>query len=292
MRSILPLLCIFFLVGCASFKTQTVASPDELAIELPGGATMEFVWIEPGMFMMGSPNDEKGRKAQEGPQHAVTVSQGFYMGKYAITRSQWVAVMGTQPWAPDLPGTDPEESGGMAGDVVDPAADEPKITSHFPATSVSWHDVQAFIDRLEKVDPTNAYRLPTEAEWEYACRAGTATPWSFGSDKSMAVEYARDTALLAPGQEKGDVSSKRPNSWGLFDMHGWTREWTQDWWGSYTASHQTDPQGPGQGDYRVVRSGGWTRPDLAATLRSAARHQGPPNKRLSNTGARLIMVRP
>ena len=132
----------------------------ELVALLPGGAEMGFIWIEPGVFQMGSPDSEAGRYGNEGPVHEVEISQGFYLGKYEVTQGQWESVMGETPW-----------SGGSY--VVE--------DSSHPAVSISWHDVQRFVAKLNDAAGDSLYRLPTEAEWEYACRAGTSTRWSFGT---------------------------------------------------------------------------------------------------------------
>ena len=133
----------------------------ELTVDLPGGATMKFVRIEPGTFMMGS---------NEWPQqHQVTISKGFYLGKYEITQAQWQDVMGTTPW--------------------DGQRNVQNSPNH-PAVYISWNDVQAFVHQLNQVAGDSLYRLPTEAEWEYACRAGTTTRWSFGDDESLVEDYA------------------------------------------------------------------------------------------------------
>ena len=161
----------------ADYRPQVVAESAEpgtvvereLRAELPGGAAMEFVWIEPGIFSMGAVPGEKGRSSDEGPQHEVEIPQGFYLGSYEITQGQWAAVMGTRPWA---------------GEVY--ALDQPEC----PAVLISWLDVHEFIHQLNEAVGDSLYRLPTEAEWEYACRAGTTTRWSFGNAESELTAYA------------------------------------------------------------------------------------------------------
>ena len=167
-------------------------------------------WIEPGTFLMGA--------ADLGfTEHEVTISRGFYLGKYEITQGQWESVMGSNP----------SYFGG----------------SNRPVEQVSWNDVQEFIGRLNEAAGEEVYRLPTEAEWEYACRAGTTTRWSFGDDEGQLGEYAWYTGNNSPYGTK-EVGTKRPNPWGLYDMHGNVWEWCQDWYGSYTSDSQIDPAGP------------------------------------------------
>ena len=133
------------------------------------GVSIDMVWIEPGSFIMGSPVREEGRGYDEEPQHEVTISQGFFLGKYEITQEQWEAVMGSRPWE------------GKEGARKDP---------RHPVVFVSWRDLQKFIDRLNEWEGMDLFRLPTEAEWEYACRAGTTTRWSFGDDENYLKDYA------------------------------------------------------------------------------------------------------
>ena len=171
---------------------------DETTVELPGGATMDFVWIEPGTFMMGSPESEPWHYDGEGPRHPVTISRGFYLGKYKVTQGQWESVIGTPP-----------------GSGENKAQEYP----NHPVVYISWEDAQAFIQKLNEVAEEETYRLPTEAEWEYACRAGTTTRFSFGEDESRLGDYAWYSGNSSPYGMK-DVGTKLPNAWGLHDMHG------------------------------------------------------------------------
>ena len=129
---------------------------------LPGGESIDMVWIKPGVFIMGSPKDEPGRYRDEGPQHKVKISQGFWLSKFVITQRLWQDVMGTRPWA---------------------GVRRVRRGSNNPAVYITWNDVQAFIEKLNKAEGAKVYSFPTEAEWEYACRAGTRGPWSFGNDR-------------------------------------------------------------------------------------------------------------
>ena len=245
-------------------------SPDaEIEVELAGGATMEFVWIEPGTFTMGSPESYTDARDEEKPQHEVTISQGFYLGKFEITQGQWEAVMGSMPWS------------GQSFVQSNP---------NHPAVYISWDDVQEFIQRLNEVAGEELYRLPTEAEWEYACRAGTTTRLSFGDDESQLGDYAwyRDNACGVGECYGHAVGTKWPNPWGLYDMLGNVFEWCQDWYADdyYSGSPSVDPLGPASGFYRVVR--GITINATAQVARSAIRGRFDPPYIGFGIGARLL----
>ena len=194
---------------------------------------MEFVLIPKGTFMMGSPPDEPRRDDDE-TQHEVTISKPFYMQAKEVTQGQWRGVMGSNP------------SGFKdCGDEC-------------PVEIVSWNDVQSFIQKLNEMEGTDAYRLPTEAEWEYACRAGATTAFSFGDDVSKLDEHAwyGDNSE----DQTHPVEEKKPNAWGLYDMHGNVWEWVEDDW------HEAYDGAPADGSawvdkkrgaYRVIRGGGW-----------------------------------
>ena len=166
----------------------------------------EFILIQPGEFDMGSHASETGTYDDERPLHHVTISDAFYLGKYEVTQKQWYEVMGDNP-------------------------------SHFkgddlPVENVSWEDVQKFIKKLNKKENTHKYRLPSEAEWEYAARAGTTTRYSFGDDDSKLGNYA--WYYKNSGYETHLIGQRKPNPWGLYDMHGNVWEWVQDeWYGNY-----------------------------------------------------------
>jgi len=231
---------------------------------------MEFVWIEPGTFTMGSPSSEPGRYDHEGPQHEVTISRGFYLGKYEITQEQWEAVMGTTPWSD---------------------RNFVRANPAHPAVFISWNDVQAFIHRLNEAAGDSLFRLPTEAEWEYACRAGTMTRWSFGDDEGQLGNYAwyAGNAWDAGENYGHPVGTKLPNPWGLYDMHGNVFEWVQDCYGSYTSGSQVDPTGPADGSLRVDRGGAICCPPHH--VRSANRGDGSPDYPAPSVGARLLKIK-
>ncbi|MGM0488128.1 MAG: formylglycine-generating enzyme family protein [Planctomycetota bacterium] len=207
--------------------------------EITNSIGMALKLIPAGEFMMGSPEDEEDRNEDEGPQHRVRITQPFYLGETEVTQGQWEAVMESQPWD----GERYAEEG-----------------SDYAASWISWEDAVAFCERLSEKEG-RTYRLPTEAEWEYACRAGTDTAYSFGDDPSELGEYAWfvDNAMNVGEQYAHEVGRKRANYFGLYDMHGNVWEWCADWYDSdyYGDSPTEDPSGPTSGSDRVYRGGGW-----------------------------------
>lgn len=210
---------------------------------------MEFVPIPSGFFLMGAADTESGVGRNEKPRHPVTISKAFYLGQYEVTQKQWEMVMGNKVFS--MPRSYPGRWDSLINQPGRFAANEK------PAT-VSWNDAQAFISRLNKIEDHHRYRLPTEAEWEYACRAGTTTAYSFGDDTRQLGRYAWHGEDFATGSIH-PVGKKEPNSWGLYDMHGNVWEWVQDYYSTnaYLANLQVDPTGPLTGIERVVRGGSW-----------------------------------
>ena len=227
--------------------------------ELRNSLGMEFVLIEPGTFEMGSPETESGRFDEEGPVHELTISQPYYLGKTEVTQEQWQAVMGSNP-------SRFSDCGGNC-----------------PVERVSWEDAQEFIAALNRQEGVTVYRLPTEAEWEYAARAGTRTAYSFGDDAAHLGAYAwyGDNTDFEPHP----VGQKRPNGWGLHDMHGNVWEWVADRYGAYPRDAVTDPRGANSGAARVYRGGGWS--DTARVCRVAPRLRDSPGYRFFDLGFRL-----
>lgn len=244
---------------------------------------MKFALIPAGKFSMGSPPDEKGRFDNEGPVHEVMIRKPFYLGIYPVTQQEWQAVMGENPSF-------------FKGDKL-------------PVEQVSWDDVQYFIKNLNEKEGSDKYRLPSEAEWEYAARAGTATRYSFDDDESELGEYAwytENSGSRAPkkgdyfGYNKDDwyenkwngkthlVGQKKSNLWGLYDMHGNVWEWVQDELHNSYENAPTDGSAweSGHGANRVFRGGGWY--DLARSCRSANRSFNDPGLRFHNLGFRLL----
>ena len=217
---------------------------------------MEFVWIPAGEFRMGSTSEEAD--AVEQPVTQVRISRGFWLGKHEVTQAEWQGLMGTNP-------------------------------SHFsgcgqcPVESVSWEDAQEFIGRLNAMDGAGTYRLPTEAEWEYAARAGT-TGDRYGNLDAIAWCGGNGGSRTHP------VGQKVPNAWGLYDMLGNVLEWVGDWYDGYPGGTVTDPRGPGSGSHRVLRGGGWG--GNASGCRSSVRDSGPPGRRLHHLGFRLLRTVP
>jgi len=226
---------------------------------------MVFVKIPAGSFMMGSAEDEKDRFDNESPRHEAILTRPFYLGMYEVTRRQWHAVMGTKMPETDLRRAD------------------------HPVDRVTWKACQAFIEKMNTLG-VGTFRLPTEAEWEYACRAGTETRFFWGDDPDHAEVNEYAWSSLSAGKRSYGVGQKRPNQWGLRDMCGNVQEWCQDWKGDYVAGRQTDPTGPATGTYRVFRGGGWGYGP--GYCRSASRSGLVPNERSDGLGLRLVMETP
>ena len=275
-----------------------------LAFGLPGALAAQepFVRVPAGSFLMGSPISEPNRGREEGPQHEVSLSS-FLIGRYEVTQAEWVAVMGSNPSR-------------FQGE-------------NLPVEGVSWYEVLVYCNKRSaaeglspcyriggSVDPADwgsvptvangiwnaavcdfsaeGYRLPTEAEWERACRAGTSTATSFG-DSLTSAQANFDGNLPYNSPTKGDplkrttpVGSYAPNAWGLYDMHGNVWEWCWDHYSSvyYGGSPKTDPRGPEGGRYRVMRGGSFS--NFGYRLRSAARRDEDPHYRDADDGFRLV----
>ena len=229
-----------------------------LAIAAFGPLGMTFVKIPAGTFMMGSPDSELGRYRGE-IQHQVTISKAFELQTTEVTQSQFEAVMGYNP---------------------------SYIRGHdLPVVDVSWDVAQAFISKLNAKLDGYRYRLPTEAEWEYAARAGTTGPYAGDFDAMAWYD-------INSGGKTHPVATKAPNAWGLYDMHGNVWEWAQDWVGDYSPSAVTDPVGPGRDTTggRVNRGGSWRNESRAC--RSATRHDASPDFGYSSIGFRLLRTSP
>ncbi len=223
---------------------------------------IEFQWCPPGTFTMGSPGSEAGHNEDEEPQHTVTLTRGFWLGKYEVTQAQWERAMGDNP-------SEFQNSGR-------------------PVEMVSWEDVQEFIAELNSATLFGAtpYRLPTEAEWEYACRAGTTARYYWGNDLNETDIDSYAWHRGNSGDETHAVGQKLPNVWGLYDMSGNVSEWCQDWFDDYPDWPLTDPQGPDSGGRRVTRGAAW---DYRAEFaRSADRNSNTPDSRFGDYGFRLL----
>jgi formylglycine-generating enzyme required for sulfatase activity len=243
-----------------------------------------FVLVKGGTFLMGSPAEEPER-GQDETRHQVTVGD-FYLARSEVTQREYAALMGNNP----------SEFKG----------------ENFPMENVTWLDAVRYCNARSTQDGFNAvytvngeavtwdrdadgYRLPTEAEWEYACRAGTTTPFNTGktiTDEQANIYnhygYNNDSSGRVTGGSRGStvpVNTFNPNPWGLFDMHGNVGEWCWDWYGEYGTERQTAPAGPAAGTYRVTRGGGWN--DFPKHVRSAYRSVTPPGNGVFNIGFRL-----
>jgi formylglycine-generating enzyme required for sulfatase activity len=232
---------------------------------------MKLKLIPAGEFLMGSPDSDSEAVADEKPQHRVTITKPFYLGVYEVTQAEYQRVMGTNPSA---------YSTAKVG----------QDTSQHPVDQVSWEDTVEFCRQLSELPDEKAagrlYRLPTAAEWEYACRAGSATKYSFGDSESQLGDYAWYDDSNSESSAH-PVGQKKPNAFGLYDMHGNVWEWCQDWYAPY-AGEASDPQGPASGSRRVYRGGCWF--STARNCRSAYRFRLSPAYRNLNLGFRLALV--
>jgi formylglycine-generating enzyme required for sulfatase activity len=244
------------------------------------GAPTNLVFIPPGTFRMGSPTNEVDRWDDEGPQTAVTISRGYWMGKYLVPQGDYLALTGNNPSY--------FTTNDVNGNPI-----PPDLTR--PVEQVSWFDATAYCAQLTqreraagRIATNSVYRLPTEAEWEYACRAWTSTRFSYGDDPGYTnlTDYAWywDNS----GGTTHPVGQKLPNPWGLYDMHGNVFEWCQDWYDVYPGGIALDPQGPATGSGRVLRGGLWY--SLARYCRSANRIDGYPDYRIFYIGFRVVLA--
>jgi formylglycine-generating enzyme required for sulfatase activity/serine/threonine protein kinase len=248
----------------------------EETLDLGGGVTMDVVLIPPGSFVIGSPVEEVDREANEVP-HSVKLTRPFYVSKYPVTQAQYEIVMGQNPsWL---------SSAGVRREEV-----RELDTRDFPVENVSWHDADAYCHKLVERTGWKA-NLPTEAQWEYACRAGTTTPFSFGTELNGTQANCDGTNPYGT-PEKGP-NQKRPctvhsyaaNAFGLYGMHGNVSQWCRDWYGEYEPDKPTDPEGPDVGTRRVMRGGSWF--SVAKNCRAARRTDFPPDYRCNDVGFRV-----
>lgn len=262
-----------FIAGCIYFLFNTLFPLSSFSFEKTfiNSLGMEFVLIPAGTFVMGSPVDEPNRHELE-IQHKVTISKPFYIQTTEVTLKQWWALMGKKLLSlrqgPDT----------------------------MPVNRVSWYDSIEFIKVLNQRNQ-GTYRLPTEAEWEYAARAGTTTAYSWGNDidcnkamygNSMKHDVCQlyiESIKLELGRP-APVKSYQPNAWGVYDMHGNVWEWVMDRYGKYTSAPAADPHGPDSGMMRVKRGGSWFK--FGHYCRSANRAFAHPASRLQTTGFRVV----
>ena len=254
--------------GKGSAPLQSVEGlPPDLSLDLGDGVAIKLTLIRPGEFLMGSATNQWGHHRNESPLHRVRITKPFYMGTLEVTRAQYDAVMGT----------------GTAGDAP-----------NRPAASVSWRQATNFCGRASAATGRRV-RLPTEAEWEYACRAGTDAAWSFG-DVDRVEEVIKDHAWYAEEAGRGprDGGGKKPNAWGLHDMHGNVSEWCRDRFGAdyYAFSPTDDPAGPETGIFRALRGGSvdHLRRRNVELTRSARRTWGHPDLQMLQRGMNHMYI--
>jgi formylglycine-generating enzyme required for sulfatase activity len=229
-----------------------------------------LVWVPPGTFTMGSPTTEAGREFDEQPQTQVTLTRGFFIQKFEMTQIEYEALMGANP--------------------------SEFVALYAPVENVNWSEAVAFCQELTSQDraagrlPVGyAYRLPTEAEWEYACRAGTTTRFSYGNDPGLS--HLGDYAWFSENSSgrTHPVGQKRANPWGLYDMHGNVWEWCLDWYAiSLPGGSVSDPKGPSSGLFRILRGGCWTL--LSQYSRSAERYSVSPGEKENCFGFRVVLA--
>ncbi|MBY0229309.1 MAG: formylglycine-generating enzyme family protein [Gemmataceae bacterium] len=250
---------------------------------------MRLVLLPAGAFQMGSPGEEPNRVQGEGPRHPVEITRPFCLGAFAVTQAEYLAVMGTNPSWFSREGTGRKDVAG-------------RDTGRFPVEMVNWEDAARFCERLsarpQERDAGRVYRLPTEAEWEYACRAGSSSP--FYSGTSFTSRQANfDGNFPSSAGERGPylrrtcaVGGYRPNAWGLFDMTGNVWQWCADWYAgdTYTRKRRVDPTGPADGTRRSRRGGSWYM--NATQCRSAYRSSNTPTDAVQYCGFRVAMALP
>lgn len=236
-------------------EADTYSEENEMTIDLGDGVSMDFVYIKPGEYQMGSNDSEE----DEYPKHTVKITKPFYMSKYEVTQEQW------------------EKVTGYNNSIF---KDEKN-----PVENVSYTECKEFLNKLSFLTKKE-YSLPTEAQWEYACRAGTDTTWYFGDNEKDADEYAWITSNS--GQVTHNVGTKKPNEWGLYDMYGNVQEWCSDWYEDhYSAQNELNPSGPKKGESRVIRGGAWG--DAATSARSSYRNVNGEDGKNDGTGMRCVI---
>jgi formylglycine-generating enzyme required for sulfatase activity len=246
------------------------------AVSVPAPADTNLVFIQPGTFTMGSPMNEVNRSTDEGPQTAVTISRGFWMGKFLVTQGDYLAVIGSNP-------SHFTSANGYSEDLTR------------PVETVTWFDATNYCAALTqreraagRIPADSEYRLPTEAEWEYACRAGTTTRFSWGDDPNYTLrgDYAWSSANS--GGQTHPVGQKKPSVWGMYDVNGNVWEWCRDWYGAYPGGTVSDPIGVSSGSFRGVRGGSWG-PGVWS-CRSALRGYYTPDGHDASIGFRILLA--
>ena len=265
-RPLSILLSSLVIFGMIQLDCQLLAQSPK---EITNSIGMKLVLIPKGTFMMGSPESEQGRQKNEN-QHEVTISKDYYLGVYEVTQAHYEKVIGKNP---------SYFQGAVVGNE----------NADLPVEMVTWDDAVEFCKKLsdlsEEKKTGREYRLPTEAEWEYACRAGSKTAYSFDDEEGLLPEYGWFNRNSS--DRTHTVGLLEPNAWGLYDMHGNVWEWCSDWYGEYPKGAVSDWTGPKVGSFRVRRGGGWY--GQAALCRSANRGGSTPGYRGSPLGFRLAL---
>jgi formylglycine-generating enzyme required for sulfatase activity len=251
------------------------------AVSVAAPADTNLVFIPPGTFTMGSPTNEADRYDWEGPQTAVTISRGFWMGSFEVTQGEYLAVMGINP---------------SHFTTIDASSIPIPPDLSRPVETVSWDNAISYCAKVTerergagRLPGAFVYRLPTEAEWEYAARAGSTTRFSYGDDPDYTNLPSYAWYVDNGGQTTHPVGQKLPNPWGLYDMQGNVREWCQDWWSdSLPGGIALDPQGPAAGSFRVLRGGVWS--VTARLCRSAFRIGGFADEGDDFNGFRVLLA--
>jgi len=319
-----PLAALFAFALLPTGEARPPLPKDNAPKSVTNSAGMKFVLVPKGKFTMGSAKEEQdaaiaeyakttGGKAHdavvavfraEGPPHEVRITRPYYLGTHEVTQGQFREVMGYNPSHFSTDGT--ERKGTKYFGDAKPAGGKDKVKGlakaerdALPVECVSWGEAVEFCKKLsatkKEKEAKRAYRLPSEAEWEYACRAGTDT--AFHAGKSLSVEQANFGHDTEEGKgslgRTAKVGSYKPNAWGLYDMHGNVLEWCSDWYGAkyYADSPKDDPVGPKEGARRAMRGGGWGNP--SRSCRSAYRAMGfPPGAAGSSIGFRVVLEAP
>ncbi|MEP7144865.1 MAG: formylglycine-generating enzyme family protein [Ferruginibacter sp.] len=290
-------------------------------LSLPGSAILDMVWIAPGTFIMGSPVTESGRKTDEGPQTEVKLTKGYWMGKTELTIGQWKAVTGeslrdhvvkmlNDETVHDFGGQKKKLREFMNFNPEDPGKIMANENDSLPMYFVSWDDAMEFCQKLNLRETASGqipsgyeYSLPTEAQWEYACRSGTTTATYAGTFITRGkiapvldsiAWYAGNNSVNYQGKKLGNsgagprnAGDKKPNAWGLHDMPGNIWEWCRDWYGPYPGGMDTDPTGAGEGKARVNRGGSWG--SGANDCRSGNRARNPQPEKSAYRGFRIAL---
>jgi len=265
-------------LGSINFNEVTAnLSPQKFYRALLQGPPTNMVFISPNTFTMGSPTNDLDRNINEGPQTTVTLSRGFWIGKYEVTQGEYLSVMNTNP-------------SNFPGDLSR------------PVSSITWLDATNYCWKLTqrelaagRISAGSQYRLPTEAEWECAARAGTSTRFSYGDDPGYAslTNYAWFLDLSILDLTVHPVGQKLPNPWGLYDMHGNVWEWCQDWYGSLPGGVQIDPTGPAvpsQLSSKVMRGGAYDYPDSSCRSASRLFYPATPFNADTDLGFRVVLA--